>query len=59
MHLLLKVVEVTISCFRSAFLIRRNVNKSGLSDKKLEIWSVGGYFFLFVIFNISYWAAYI
>merc|ERR1711953_214184 len=57
----------TVSCLafvlatflQSAFLIRRNVNKSGLSDRKLEIWSVGGYFFLFVIFNISYWAAYI
>ena len=50
---------LTNSSFRSAFLIRRNADKSGLSDRKLEIWSVGGYFFLFLIFNVSYWATYI
>ena len=53
-------VKITNFFFRSAILIRRNVNKSGgASDRKLEILSVGGYLSLFVIFNISYWASYL
>merc|ERR1711936_884360 len=59
----LEIWLVSCLCFvlaaflESAFLLRRNKNEQ--SDRKIELWSIGGYSVLFVAFNIAYWATYL